>query len=822
MSTITLPNIRVSSDLTVKVRLKDSGVAIDWSTLTKIKASIYSDAQRALAGRCDVSIDAEDPTLLVCNYAANKPQYVGVNRIVVSAKYMGETKTYDKPAFTFVRWTDDLAGEPVTIDDPDVDVEISVEDISSSILQEAVDAAFEAADRANDAAEAAEHMVDIHTGPEGKSAYEVAVEEGYTGTEEEWLASLVGPQGQQGIQGETGEAAGFGTVSVSLQEDGGQPSATVAASGTDTAKNFAFTFNNLKGEKGDKGDQGNSGYTGAAGELEVVNNLTDGGATKALSAEMGKTLEGEVSQLEAKVDELIQPADTDDDFDISDENSNIIVRFRDGEVLTKNFNSAEAVKAQDKELGDLSIQDENDNCLVVFENGEVMTKNFDSSILKTDTDNDNDFSVGDTDGKTIFGINNGFPVTKKFDGANIVSRIIELEGRRSVELEGWSRMPGLGDNPLSFIRFDGGMGRIFREWGFIGDSLSSGEMYGKKTQELSLGVEYSDTAISGGALVSEVGSSVTASFTVPAGAYAPKLRLVFGSNSGLSGKIVAAKVSGGVYTALITGTTATTYTENLAVGDTIVVSYPAINAPQILYGTTFVQDMYDLSSGQQMARLLGANGYNFSVGGEYCKRWCTGADNNRRWQKAQTDLKDAYTIALGANDRAYWFANSVVDYPCVTAYPNKNQYGSLTITKAEVLADINLSDYTNNADSFAGWYAGIIQRLKSIRPDAHIFCITNPGESGGKEWNQVIRLVAEIMMEEYGNNVWLVDWATFDPITPEIAENCNLNGHWSAFGYLYAAYIISTYIDWLIRSNIDAFRGTSLIGTGYIANEWEL
>ena len=45
------------------------------------------------------------------------------------------------------------------------------------------------------------------------------------------------------------------------------------------------------------GNQGNSGYTGAAGELEVVNNLTDGGSTKALSAEMGKTLEGEVSQL---------------------------------------------------------------------------------------------------------------------------------------------------------------------------------------------------------------------------------------------------------------------------------------------------------------------------------------------------------------------------------------------------------------------------------------------------------------------------------------------------------------------------------------------
>lgn len=35
-------------------------------------------------------------------------------------------------------------------------------------------------------------------GPEGLSAYDVAVEEGFTGTEQEWLDSLVGPQGPVG------------------------------------------------------------------------------------------------------------------------------------------------------------------------------------------------------------------------------------------------------------------------------------------------------------------------------------------------------------------------------------------------------------------------------------------------------------------------------------------------------------------------------------------------------------------------------------------------------------------------------------------------
>ena len=253
MSTITLPNIRVSSDLTVSLKLKDDGVAIDWSTLSNVKVSIYSDAQRALAGRCSVSIDEDDPTLLVCTYAANKPQYVGVNRVVVCAKYMGETKTYDKPAFNFVRWTDDQAGQTITIDDPDIDVEISVEDISSSILQEAVDAAFTAADRANDAAAAAEHMVDIHTGPQGedgKSAYQCAVDEGYIGTEEEWLASL---KGTDGADGADGDPAGFGTVSASVGANTGTPSVTVTTSGPDTAKNITFAFDNLKGATGETG-----------------------------------------------------------------------------------------------------------------------------------------------------------------------------------------------------------------------------------------------------------------------------------------------------------------------------------------------------------------------------------------------------------------------------------------------------------------------------------------------------------------------------------------------------------------------------------------
>lgn len=65
-----------------------------------------------------------------------------------------------------------------------------------------------------------------------------------------------GDTGATGATGETGAPAGFGTVSATVDDNIGTPSVEVTASGADTAKNFAFSFHNLKGQKGDKGDTG--------------------------------------------------------------------------------------------------------------------------------------------------------------------------------------------------------------------------------------------------------------------------------------------------------------------------------------------------------------------------------------------------------------------------------------------------------------------------------------------------------------------------------------------------------------------------------------
>ena len=160
-------------------------------------------------------------------------------------------------------------------------------------------------------------------------------------------------KGTQGVPGPTGPAAGFGTPTATVDGNVGTPGVSVSASGPDTAKVFSFAFTNLKGDQGDQGIQGPEGpegptgpagvtsvvatvdnttgnptctvslnagvltlaFTGLKGAqgdtgssvaypFTIVNNLTTDDATQALSAAQGVVLQGEITQLELKVDDL--------------------------------------------------------------------------------------------------------------------------------------------------------------------------------------------------------------------------------------------------------------------------------------------------------------------------------------------------------------------------------------------------------------------------------------------------------------------------------------------------------------------------------------
>ena len=141
----------------------------------------------------------------------------------------------------------------------------------------------------------------------------------------------------KGNPGDTGDAAGFGTITAYVDGNIGTPGVTVAESGPATGKNLAFHFTNLKGETGVtsvvatvdnttgtpsctvslvgqqltlafSGLKGAQGDTGSSVDypFSIVNNLTTDDATQALSAAQGVVLQGEITQLEAEVDELDQ------------------------------------------------------------------------------------------------------------------------------------------------------------------------------------------------------------------------------------------------------------------------------------------------------------------------------------------------------------------------------------------------------------------------------------------------------------------------------------------------------------------------------------
>ena len=100
-------------------------------------------------------------------------------------------------------------------------------------------------------------------GVAGDSAYEVAVNNGFVGTEAQWLASLVGPAGSAGAAGSTGATGATGSAGISAY----QVALNNGFSGTETQW--------LASLVGATGSTGSTGSTGAAGESVTVTYVTE-------------------------------------------------------------------------------------------------------------------------------------------------------------------------------------------------------------------------------------------------------------------------------------------------------------------------------------------------------------------------------------------------------------------------------------------------------------------------------------------------------------------------------------------------------------------
>ena len=168
----------------------------------------------------------------------------------------------------------------------------------------------------------------------------------------------------------------------------------------------------------------------------------------------------------------------------------------------------------------------------------------------------------------------------------------------------------------------------------------------------------------------------------------------------------------------------------------------------------FVTNAYDLSWIQIIARRNGITAANFSSGGLTTKTWLEHASRGLAALLA-ADPQNLYIIALGINDK--------------TAIDGETE-------TLGTIADVNVSDYTQNPDTFYGNYGRIIGNVLTYAPKAKIVCL-----SVAREAERTMDEHIEAIAKKY--NIPFVDLTKDAYFTSETFYGSLVSGHPLAYGY---------------------------------------
>ena len=213
-------------------------------------------------------------------------------------------------------------------------------------------------------------------------------------------------------------------------------------------------------------------------------------------------------------------------------------------------------------------------------------------------------------------------------------------------------------------------------------------------------------------------------------------------------------------------------------------------------GKTY-HDTFEYSWGQFLARMIGSRVRNFSRGGMKAKEYYESfAESKGFWGKDK--LCDAYIVALGVND-------------VTNALAGGGEIGAAD--------DIDPKNGENNKKTVLGYYGRIITRLRQNRPDAFFFPVTVPHDHRGNgkparreledRLNDGIRRLPDLFPRTY-----VLDFARYAPeFDGTFVQNYQLGGHLNPMGYLLIARMVGSYIDYIIRHNMNDFKQVGFIGT---------
>ena len=107
------------------------------------------------------------------------------------------------------------------------------------------------------------------------------------------------------------------------------------------------------------------------------------------------------------------------------------------------------------------------------------------------------------------------------------------------------------------------------------------------------------------------------------------------------------------------------------------------------------------------------------------------------------------------------------------------------------------------------WY---IIAIDSLTSDIRVFTFSYKqvyGENVEKVRNAIRDIVALF------DRCYCIDLANGVVYGSAFQQRYYLGGHMNAAGYEYTAYVMNTYIDWLIRNNFDDFKDAALVGSPY-------
>lgn len=196
-------------------------------------------------------------------------------------------------------------------------------------------------------------------------------------------------------------------------------------------------------------------------------------------------------------------------------------------------------------------------------------------------------------------------------------------------------------------------------------------------------------------------------------------------------------------------------------------------------------DKFDYSWGQFLARMTGSTVYNFSAGGMTASCYWNSFCNDMGYWDPRKKCQ-AYIIALGVNDLCN----------C------KQEVGSAN--------EVDFDDPEKNPQNFAGYYAKIIAKYRRIQKDPFFFLMTMPRSYPHDQVKADYQKKHHDLLHEFVKklpNSFLLDFYEYAPAyDDEFKKNYYLNGHMNPQGYMLTAKMVASYIDFIIRHNMQKFE----------------